>query len=129
MNEPVFYEGGGYKVTDRLLTTPRKSYALAKVEYVSVTRPLLVFAAAPAAGVMGMALAFHRYLYWVEIAPVVGVAALVIAAASQIGTLRIHSLALRDDDVSQNYGPVVRLRDVRRAVEKAIVFQTGGEDA
>lgn len=127
MNEPVFYEGGGFRVTDALLTTPRKTYALARIEYVSVTRPLLFFLGGPALGVMGFALGFWRYLHPGEIVMLTCVSALGIAAGCLFGTLRVHSMALRDDEVAQSFGPVTRLREVRRAVEKAMVFRTHGE--
>lgn len=128
MTELVFYQGGGFRVTDALLVTPRKTYALGKVEYVSVTRPLLFFAACPALGVIGAALAFQHYLFWGEIVTLVTLSVLASAAACLFGTLRIHSLALRDDEVAQSFGPIGRLREVRRAVEKAMVVRAGAED-
>lgn len=125
--ERVFFEGGGFRVTDRLLITPRKTYALGRVEYVSVTRPLLLFAGGPALGVLGFAGAFWRYLSLTEFAVLGAGALLTIAAASLVGSLRVHSLALRDEEVAQSFGLVSQLRDVRRAVEKAMVFRAGGE--
>lgn len=127
MNEAVFYEGGGFRVSDSLLTTPRKSYALARIEYVSVTRPLLFFLCGPSIGLMGFTLGFWRYLHAGEIMMLIGVSVVGIILGCLFGTLRVHSLALRDDEVAQSFGPIMRLREVRCAVEKAMVFRSHGE--
>jgi len=120
MSARIHYRGGGFEVSDTLLKTPRKSYTLARIEYVSVTRPLLLFAAPPAVGLIGFAAAFWRYLYGGEIAFLIGACVAVLIVAAKFGVLRVHSLALRDDDVAQNFGPIGRLRAVRAAVEAAM---------
>lgn len=125
MNELVFFEGGGFTVTERLLRTPRKTFALAQVEYVSVQRPLLLFAGLPAAGLIGFALLFRRYLLAEEIGVLVGMSALAILAAFLFGTLRVHSLALRDQELGTSYGLIVRLRRVRGAIEQAMAYRAG----
>lgn len=127
MNEPVFFQGGGFTVTDHLLKTPRRTYLLGRIEYVSVTRPLLIFAGGPALGLLGMTAAFRRYLFAGEIATIVGVAVIILAFASLIGTLRVHSLALGGDEDTQTFGTVWRLRQVRAAVERAMQFRNHEE--
>lgn len=129
MGAPVFYQGGGFEVTDTLLRTPRKSYALGQIEYVSVQRPLLVFAGLPAVGVIGFCLTFWRYLHAGEIAALAGASSLALLAAFLFGTLRVHSLALRDDEVAMSFGLVARLRDVRAAVERAMEARRNRRDA
>ena len=119
----VFYSGGGFEVSESMLKTPRKTYALGQVEYVSVSRPLLLFAGLPAAGTIGFALTFRRYLLVGEIATLIGCAVAAIIVALLFGTLRVHSLALRDDEVAMNFGTIRRLRAVRLAVEKAMAFR------
>ena len=119
----VFYSGGGFEVSEAMLKTPRKTYALGQVEYVSVSRPLLLFAGGPALGVIGFALAFRRYLLPAEIGTLVGCAVAAIVFSLLFGTLRVHSLALRDDEVAMNFGTIRRLRAVRLAVEKAMAFR------
>ncbi len=126
-NEPVYYQGGGFRVTEHLLTTPRKTYSLSRLEYVSVSRPLLALAGIPALGATGFAIAFWRYL-----TPGEGIVLLTgsVVAASiglTVGALRVHSLALRDEDVATSFGSIFRLRHVRRAVEKAMRFRAGVE--
>lgn len=125
MEALVHYRGGGFEVTDRLLRTPRKSYAINRIEYVSVQRPLIFFAGLPALGLIGFALAFHRYLAAGEIVTLAIVSCAGVAAGLTVGTLRVHSLALRDDEVSISFGLLSRLRAVRVAVERAMVARRG----
>ncbi len=120
MTGTVFFRGGGFEVTDRFLLTPRRTYFLRNIEYISVTRPLLLFAGLPAAGVAIFALAFARYLFLSEIVFMLAASLAGITLACLFGTLRVHSLALRDDEVAQTFGLIVRLRQVRAAVEQAM---------
>lgn len=129
MNEPVFFDGGGFTVTARLLRTPRKTFALQRVEYVSVERPLLLFLVPPALGLIGLTFAFRRYLYPSEIISMVVVCLAAAVVAFLFGTLRVHSLALRDSEIASSLGLVTTLRHVRRAVEKAIAFAEHKADA
>ena len=62
MTAPVLFEGGGFTVTSALLRTPRKSYRLDRIEYVSVERTFFLFAVLPAFALLGIALRFWRYL-------------------------------------------------------------------
>lgn len=123
----VLYEGGGFRVTETLLVTPRKSYRLEKIEFVSVTRPLLLFLGGPSLGVLGFTVGFARYLNPGEVVWSVTAAFAAIMVGALVGTLRVHSIALRDEEVSQTLGPVTRLRAVRRAVERAMVSRAAGE--
>jgi uncharacterized membrane protein YGL010W len=123
MTAPLFYRGGGFEVTASLLRTPRKTYVLDQVEYVSVARPLLAFAGLPALGLIGFALSFRRYLFAGESVTIIGVSVAVIVIAWLFGTLRVHSLALRGDEVGLVFGPVFRLRKVRAAVETAMALR------
>lgn len=120
MERPVFYRGGGFEVSASMLRTPRKTYRLAQIEFVSVQRPLLLFAGLPAIGTAGICMAFGRYLFLSEIITLVTLSGGVLAASLCFGVLRVHSLALRDDEVSMNFGPIGRLRAVRVAVEQAM---------
>lgn len=126
-NEPVYYQGGGFHVTEHLLTTPRKTYSLSRLEYVSVSRPLLALAGIPALGVAGFAIAFWRYLTPGEGVVLLTGSVVAVAIGLTVGALRVHSLALRDDDVATSFGSIFRLRHVRRAVEKAMRFRAGVE--
>ena len=120
MNRTVLFSGRGFEVTDRLLRTPRKSYAINRIEYVAVERPLLLFVVPPALGLIGFIGIFRRYLFTGEIVTLGIACALAIAAALLFGTLKVHSLALRDSEIASSLGLVTTLRQVRRAVEKAM---------
>ncbi len=123
MSAPFFYRGGGFEVTGLLLRTPRKTYALDQIEYVSVARPLLAFAALPALGLIGFTLSFWRYLFAGEITATICLSLAAIVLAFLFGTLRVHSLALRGDEVGLVFGPIFRLRKVRAAVETAMALK------
>lgn len=123
MDRPVFLCSGGFEVSGTMLRTPRKTYLIGQIEYISVQRPLLLFAGLPALGVAAFTLGFWRYLEAPEIALLLGGSACAIALAACFGTLRVHSLALHDDEVSISYGPIGQLRAVRRAVEEALVWR------
>lgn len=91
-------------------------------------RPLLLFAGLPAIGLIGFAFTFWRYLLVMEAVMLIGGSLAAIIIALLFGTLRIHSLALRDDEVAMNFGPINRLRAVRLAVEKAMAFRDHREE-
>lgn len=129
MNDATFFSGGGFTVTDRLLRTPRKTYSIHRIEYVSVERPLLLFLLPPVIGLIGFAVVFRRYLYMSEILSLVGICIAAAIVAFLFGTLRIHSLALRDSEVASSLGLVTTLREVRHAVEKAMAFAEHRTDA
>lgn len=129
MNDAIFFSGGGFTVTDRLLRTPRKTYAINRIEYVSVERPLLLFLLPPVIGLVCFAVVFRRYLYAGEIITLIFVCAIAATLAFLFGTLRVHSLALRDSEVASSLGLVTTLRDVRLAVEKAMAFVEHRTDA
>ena len=129
MSGAVLYAGGGFTVTERLLRTPRKSYAVDRIEFVAVERPLLLFAVPPALGLIGFAAVFRRYLYAGEIATLLAVCAVAILAAMLVGTLKVHSVALKDSEVASSLGLVTRLRQVRDAVERAMALRGNHPDA
>lgn len=129
MNEVVFFAGGGFEVTRRLLRTPRKTYGIGNIEFVAVERPLLLFMIPPALGLLGFAAVFRRYLYAGEIVTLLTVCAAAITVAFLFGTLKVHSLALRDTEVASSLGLVTTLRQVRLAVEKAMALRDHRVDA
>lgn len=129
MNAPILYSGGGYSVDGTIFRTPKKSYSVRQIEYIEVRRPFLALIGLPALGVIGFCLAFWRYLYAAEIAMMIGGASAAFVFAFLFGTLRVHSLALKDDGVAMNFGLVSRLRAVRAGVEQAMAAQQDQRDA
>lgn len=119
------FRDGGFEVTDTLLRTPRKSYRLAQIEYVSVQRPLFLFAGLPSLALIGFSLGFWRYLSPAESMGLISFCVLTIGTSLQFGTLRVYSLALRDDELATSFGPIGRLRRVRGAVERAMIAHNG----
>lgn len=129
MDENLIFRGGGFEVSDRLLRTPRKTYRIDQIEYVAVQRPLLFFLLPPALGLIGFAATFRRYLYTGEIATLGAVCGVSAIVAVLFGTLRVHSLALRDEEVAMSFGLVSTLRQVRQAVETAMAGRERRVDA
>ena len=125
MSEPILYESGGFRVTRSLLKTPRKTYALKRIEYVSLRRSLFLFAAIPAIGLLGFTIAFWRYLYAGETVALIAGSVTALLAAWQVGTLRVHSLALKDGELATNLARMGRLKAVRDAVEAAMDLDDG----
>ena len=115
----VYFSGDGFKVSNGTLTTPRRAYDLSNVEMVSVSQPLLLICGGVGMGLLGFIASFYRYLYSWEVIILGLTAVLAIIASAMVGTLKVHSLAMRDD-VGLLYGRIVTLRKVKFAVEKAI---------
>ncbi len=115
----VFFSGDGFQVTSGTLTTPRRAYDLRNVEMVSVRQPLLLLCGGVGVGLLGFVSAFFRYLYAWEIIGLSFAAVLAVIASAMVGTLKVHSLAMRGDEGTL-YGRIGTLREVKRAVEKAI---------
>lgn len=126
MTGPVLFEGGGFSVTETLLSTPRKTYRLDRIEYVSVERTFFVFAALPAFALLGIALRFWRYLLPGEAAVLIGLPVAALAVAWQVGILQVHSVALRGDDDTRSIGRIATLRQVRAAVAHAMASRAEG---
>lgn len=129
MSEVVLFSSRGFEVTDKWLRTRRKSYAIRPIQYIAVERPLALFLMPPIVALLLFALVFRRYLYAGEIVTLVGVCAVATATALMVGTLKVHSLALRDAEVASSLGLVTTLREVRRAVEKVMAHRDGEADA
>ncbi|OXT02736.1 hypothetical protein B7H23_07640 [Notoacmeibacter marinus] len=116
----VFYKGGGWEVTHRLVRTPKKSFDVGKIESVSLKRNLFLMCALPSLGLLGLGLSFWRYLYAGEQVALIALPIVVLAVTWQVGTLKVDSLALRDDEGGTIYGRFSRLLQVRRAIEQAM---------
>ena len=115
----VLFSGGGFEVTTGTLKTPRRAYDLRNVEMVSVRQPLLIICGGVGIGLLGFMIAFYRYLYAWEIFTLGASAVIAIIASAMIGTLKVHSLAMRGDE-GMLYGRISTLRQVKHAVEQVI---------
>lgn len=115
----ALYKDRLFTVTPATLRTPKQSFALSKIEYVSLRAPYLIMSAPIAIASLGAVLAFGRYLNPVEIGVLIGMAIVLPIIGVQFGVMKVHSLALRDGDAVV-YGRLGQLRKVRLAVEAAI---------
>jgi len=122
----LIYSGGGFKVTSRILKTPRRTYELKNVEMVSTHQPLLLVCSVLGIGMVGFTAAFSQYLYGYEKVTLIMGAAASIAVASLYGTMRIHSLALRDDK-NHLWGLYFSLKQVKDAVDVAMEMRASEE--
>lgn len=86
---------------------------------VSVRQPLLIICGGVGIGLLGFMIAFYRYLYAWEIITLGASAVIAIIASAMIGTLKVHSLAMRGDE-GMLYGRISTLRQVKHAVEQVI---------
>ena len=115
----IYFSGDGFQVTKGTLKTPRRAYDLSNVEMVSVRQPLLLICGAIGIGLLGFSAAFYRYLYVWEILSLGTAAICAVIASAMIGTLKVHSLAMRGDE-GMLYGRIGTLRKVKSAVERAL---------
>lgn len=115
----VLFEGDGFRVTDRILKTPRRTYELKNVELVSVKQPLLLLCGGVGIGFIGFTAAFFPYLYTGEVLTLIALAVGMIIASAMVGTLKVHSLAMRGDEGTL-YGRIGTLRAVKEAVSQAL---------
>ena len=116
--EPL-YEDNLYTVTPSRLRTPKQTFTMSKIEYVSLRAPYLIMSLPIALASFGAVFAFGRYLYTAEIAVLIGLAIALPIIGAQFGVMKLHSLALRDGDPVV-YGRIDRLRKVRAAIDAAI---------
>ncbi|SEN79643.1 hypothetical protein SAMN04488077_1314 [Roseovarius tolerans] len=115
----LLFQGGGFEVTSNLLRTPKRAYELRNIEIVTVKQPLLLICGGLGVGLIGFTLSFFRYLYMYEVLTLITVSAVTIATSALVGTLRVHSLAMRGDEGTL-YGRIGTLRAVKEAVERAL---------
>jgi len=74
-----------------------RAYDLRNVEMVSVRQPLLIICGGMGVGLVAFTMAFFRYLYAWEIIGLFVLALVAVIASGMVGTLKVHSLAMRGD--------------------------------
>lgn len=113
------YKGGGFEVTTSILKTWKRTYKLKNIEMVTIHQPLLVLAGFIGVGLIGFTISLSPYLYMGEKFTLVGCSILAIIIASNFGSLKVQSLALRDDQ-GHIIGLIRHLKKVKEAVDTAI---------
>ena len=111
------FRGHGFLVTEKILRTKRRTYELKNVEYVSIHQPLLVILGVVGVGLILFTASFYRYLYGWEIVTILAVSVVSIGLATFLGTMKVHSIALRDEQTPL-FGNIRTLRKVKDAVEQ-----------
>ena len=86
---------------------------------VTIHQPLLVLAGFVGVGLIGFTVSLSPYLYLSEKITLVGGSILAIIAASNFGSLKVQSLALREDQ-GQIIGLIRHLKQVKEAVDTVI---------
>lgn len=115
-----YHDAGGFLVTDRIARTPKKSFAIERIEAVSLRRSLFLMTLVPALGSIALCALAWRYLYASEIAFILIAAGAALAGSWQVGTLKVETLALKDDEGGTVHGLYARLVPVRAAIEQAL---------
>lgn len=118
----ILFQSTRFTVTDNILRTPRKTYALQDVDYVQVKRPFFVLSLGLGGLLLAWAGVFWDLLYGNErLFLVLGVLA-VITLASRVGTLVVHSLSLRGGDLEDAViWDIATVRAVRGALDEAML--------
>lgn len=113
------YSGGGFEVTANMLRTRRRTYELKNIEHISLHQPLLVLAVITACALSLFTASFFKYLYQGEVIALIGGSIVGVLLGLNMGALKIHSLALREDQ-KPLHGSIRHLKAVKKAVEAAI---------
>ncbi len=113
------YKGGGFEVTANILKTWKRTYELQNIEMVTIHQPFLIITSFVGVGLIGFSISLSRYLYFGEKFFLIGGSILAIFAASHFGSLKVQSLALRDEQ-GQIIGLIRHLKHVKNAVDTVI---------
>lgn len=122
MNEHrTLFKSARFLVTESFLRTPRKTYKLRDIDYIQVKRPFLVLSVTVGALLIAWAAVFRELLYpheWLLLA--LGVTA-VIAAASRLAVLVVHSWSLRGGELEDAIvWDISAVRRIRTALDEAM---------
>ena len=128
----TYFDDRPWKVTSEIVRTPRKTFALAKLDGVSLKRTFFLFTAAPALGGIGITLLWWRYLFPGEIALILLASLAALIVSFQFGMLKVEALSLKDDEGGAVYGRYAHLSNFRDAIEAAMQdrrHDVAGEEA
>jgi hypothetical protein len=103
-----------------VLKTPRASHDLTKISSVSLHRRPFLLALPLAGAVTAFVLGWWRYFSTQEVIWLLGLSAAAVGITSQIGVLRVDSIAITEPELATSFGWWPRLKAVRAAVEQAI---------
>lgn len=129
-----YYKGEGWQVTDTILRTPRKTFAMKKLDAVSLKRSFFLLLAVPSGGALLLTAFWWRYLYPGEIGFMIALSVAALIVSFQFGCLKVEAVSLSDDEGGTVYGRFSQLAAVRDAIERAMqdrakCSEDGGHDA
>ncbi|MEM7619988.1 MAG: hypothetical protein AAF228_05935 [Pseudomonadota bacterium] len=116
-SENIYYDDGRFKVTDKYLKTPRKTYQISRIEKVSIVRDIFFMGLVPTLALLGFSWQFGAYFYPIEAKIILLIPAIILYTTFRFGTLYITSKALGEPAVIWKYDILV---NVREALDKAM---------
>lgn len=114
-----FRAGPGWAVTATRVETPKKDFDIDSITAIEISRVPMWSAIALLVGVLLASLVFRHILYPSEIAASVGLAALLVGIASQIGWMRVSGSSWRGTETGRVWGRIGRLHAMRIAIRRA----------
>ena len=121
----IYFDEKPWKVTSEIVRTPKKTFALAKLDGVSLKRTFFLFTAAPAVGGIGITFLWWRYLFPGEIIFILSMSLVALVISFQFGVLKVEALSLKDDEGGTVYGRYSHLCKIRNAIEEAMQQRVG----
>jgi hypothetical protein len=110
-------EAGGCTLSGGILSTPKQVFILRDVDHVECRRPLMALLAPVAAGFSAISIRFSDILDVNEMVCMIGLPLAGLIIASEIGTLKIHSLSLRGEKI---WGSYRHLSKIHAALQAAM---------
>lgn len=112
---------GSVRVEGDVVVTHNTSYALDNIAAISARRPLLAVGVMMMLGALGLILSFGDLLYMSELAVLGVLGATGMFVGLNFGQLKLHSLALKGNEVSDVlYGTYHRLNEVRAEIDERL---------
>lgn len=112
----IIFQSGAWKVTDKVLETPRAAHDLEAIQSISARRTLLPILGAPAIGLLLFTLSFLKYLFAGEIVFTLILCAGLLILALRFGSIRVNSIAhANDSELATAYGDYELLKQVKAA--------------
>lgn len=116
----LYFEGKGWRVTDSLVRSPKRTFTIDRIEAVSLRRILFLVCTIPAAGAFLIVALFGQYLFAHEIITLICIPGIALVISYQFGVLTVETLALRDQEGGVVYGWFSQLEKARSGIEEAL---------
>jgi hypothetical protein len=118
----TLFRSSRFIVTNAFLRTPRKTYKLQDIDYVQIKRPYLLLTVSVGTLLLAWASVFGDLLHLHEWLLLLVAVLITIGAASQLGTLVVHSWSLRGGELEDAIiWDIATVRRVRAALDEAML--------